>query len=66
MNMAAEGEDVGGAVGMEFVGPHGGISKAGLKDDRLAVGNEVTLVLSGKSLKEIHLPYRARSGSAAK
>ena len=46
--------------GTKFVGPRGGVSKQGLKDDRLAVGAEVRLVVSGKEAKEVHLPYRPR------
>jgi hypothetical protein len=45
----------------KFIGPRGGVSDEGIKDDRLAVGNEVTLVMAadGKTAKEVHLPYRA-------
>ena len=46
----------------KYIGPRGGVSDAGIKDDRLAVGNEVRIVLAGnnKSVKEVHLPYRKR------
>jgi len=46
--------------GVEFIGPRGGLSKEGIKDDRVKVGAEVKLVTdaSGKTLKEVHLPVR--------
>ena len=45
---------------VKFIGPRGGVSKEGLKDDRVAVGNEITLTYdaAGKVLKEVHLPVR--------
>jgi len=45
----------------KFLGPNGGESKEGVKDDRFVVGAEVTLVLSksGKTLEEVHLPLRS-------
>ncbi len=45
----------------KFLGPKGGESKEGVKDDRFVVGAPVTLVLSknGKTLEEIHLPNRS-------
>jgi hypothetical protein len=45
----------------KFLGPKGGESEKGAKDDRFVVGAEVTLVLSksGKTLEEIHLPNRS-------
>jgi hypothetical protein len=48
------GEDV------VFVGPRGGISDAGIKDGRFVAGSEVRLVMDagGRTLKEVHLPYR--------
>ena len=44
-----------------FLGPKGGESKEGIKDDRFVVGAPVTLVLSkdGKKVQEIHLPNRS-------
>jgi len=44
----------------KFIGPKGGASEAGLKDDRLAAGAEVTLVIAGnnKTAREVHLPVR--------
>ena len=43
-----------------FLGPKGGESKEGIKDDRFVVGAPVTVVLSkdGKKVQEIHLPNR--------
>jgi hypothetical protein len=47
----------------KFVGPKGGNSKEGIKDDRLVKGAEVTIVLSGnnKTAREIKLPRRKNS-----
>ena len=44
----------------KFVGPKGGVSDAGLKDDRLAKGAEVTVVVAGnnKTAREVRLPER--------
>lgn len=44
----------------KFIGPKGGVSDEGIKDDRVAVGNEVTLVMEkdGKTAREVHLPVR--------
>jgi hypothetical protein len=44
----------------KFIGPKGGVSDAGLKDDRLKKGAEVTLVVAGnnKTVREVHLPER--------
>lgn len=44
---------------VQFIGPRGGVSEKGLKDDRVAVGAEVRIVFDGKKqVKEIHLPVR--------
>ncbi len=45
----------------KFLGPKGGVSKEGAKDDRFIVGAPVTLLVSkdGKKLLEIHLPNRS-------
>jgi hypothetical protein len=42
----------------KILGPRGGVSKERLKDDRLAVGAEITLVMGadGKTVKEVRLP----------
>jgi hypothetical protein len=44
----------------EFIGPRGGVSDRGIKDDRVTPGADVTLVFvrGGRVLKEVHLPYR--------
>jgi hypothetical protein len=44
----------------KFIGPLGGVSEAGIKDDRLKAGAEVTLVVAGnnKTVREVHLPRR--------
>jgi hypothetical protein len=44
----------------KFLGPKGGVSKAGLKDERLVVGAEVTLLVAGnnKTVREVRLPVR--------
>jgi hypothetical protein len=47
----------------KFLGPRGGTSEAGIKDDRLVVGAEITLVIAGnnKTVREIHLPERKKA-----
>src|SRR5690348_9989003 len=42
----------------KFLGPKGGVSDAGLKDDRLAPGAEVRLVIAAnnRTCREVHLP----------
>jgi hypothetical protein len=44
----------------KFLGPKGGASKEGIKDDRLVKGAEVKLVIAGnnKTAREVHLPER--------
>ena len=44
----------------KFLGPKGGVSKEGIKDDRLAPGAEVKLVIAGnnRTAREVHLPER--------
>jgi hypothetical protein len=46
----------------KFIGPKGGVSKLGLKDDRLVAGAEVKLVIAGnnKTVREVHLPERKK------
>ena len=48
------GEDV------KFIGPRGGVSDQGIKDDRFVAGNEIQIVYdkAGKTVTEVHLPYR--------
>ena len=43
----------------QFVGPRGGVSKDGIKDDRLHVGAQLKVTMDGKTVKEIQLPYRS-------
>lgn len=44
----------------KFIGPRGGASADGIKDDRVAVGNEIGIVFGPdkKTAREIHLPLR--------
>ena len=44
----------------KFIGPRGGVSDAGIKDDRLQPGTPLELVVAGnnKTLREVHLPER--------
>jgi len=46
----------------KFIGPRGGVSDAGLKDDRLQEGAEIKLVIAGnnKTVREVHLPERKK------
>lgn len=48
----------------KFIGPRGGVSDAGIKDDRLKPGVALTLVVAGnnKTLREVHLPERNAAG----
>lgn len=45
----------------KFIGPRGGVSDAGIKDDRLKPGIPLTLIVAGnnKTLREAHLPERS-------
>jgi hypothetical protein len=44
----------------KFLGPKGGLSDAGIKDDRLKPGAALELVIAGnnKTVREVHLPER--------
>jgi hypothetical protein len=46
----------------KFLGPKGGVSDAGLKDDRLTPGAEVTLLIAGnnRTAHEVRLPERKK------
>lgn len=46
----------------KFLGPKGGLSDAGIKDDRLVAGAEVKLVIAGnnRTAREVHLPERKK------
>jgi FlaG/FlaF family flagellin (archaellin) len=45
----------------QFMGPRGGKSSAGIKDDRLSAGAAITLIIAGnnKTVREVHLPERS-------
>jgi hypothetical protein len=47
----------------KFIGPKGGVSDAGIKDDRLVKGAEVKLVIAGnnRTIREVHLPERSKA-----
>ena len=44
----------------KFIGPRGGVSEQGIKDDRLIKGAELTLVIAGnnRTIHEVRLPER--------
>jgi hypothetical protein len=44
----------------KFIGPKGGVSDKGIKDDRLVAGVELKLVVAGnnRTLREVYLPER--------
>jgi hypothetical protein len=46
----------------KFVGPRGGVSEDGIKDDRLKPGAALTLIVAGnnKTLREVRLPERSK------
>lgn len=46
----------------KFVGPRGGESDKGIKDDRLTKGAELTLIVAGnnRTLREVRLPERKK------
>jgi hypothetical protein len=52
----------------KIIGPRGGVSEDGLKDDRLRPGAKIKIVFNpgGKSAKEIHLGARKKSGKDKK
>ena len=49
----------------KFIGPKGGISDAGLKDDRLVPGVELKLVIAGnnRTCREVHIPTTKKKDS---
>jgi hypothetical protein len=53
---------------VKFIGPRGGVSEKGIKDDRLAVGHEIKFVTEtgGKSVTEVHLAYRKKDEKSDK
>ena len=58
-----DGKKIDLAVGkdVKFVGPKGGVSDAGLEDKRLTRGVLLSLVMDGKTLKEVHIPTITKS-----
>ena len=44
----------------KFIGPKGGVSDQGIKDDRLTVGAELKLMIAAnnRTIHEVHLPER--------
>jgi hypothetical protein len=46
----------------KVIGPKGGLSKEGIKDDRLVPGAEIRLVIAAnnRTVREIHLPERKK------
>lgn len=42
----------------KFIGPKGGVSEKGIKDDRLIKGVELKLIVAGnnRTLREVHIP----------
>jgi hypothetical protein len=46
----------------KFIGPKGGLSDDGIKDDRLKPGAALELVIAGnnRTVREVHLPERRR------
>jgi hypothetical protein len=44
----------------KFIGPRGGVSAKGIKDERLVPGVELKLLLAGnnKTLHEVHIPEK--------
>lgn len=47
----------------KFLGPKGGVSTQGIKDDRLVAGAEVKVIVAGnnKTAHEVHLPQRTKA-----
>jgi hypothetical protein len=46
----------------KYIGPRGGVSEDGIKDDRLKPGALLQLVIAGnnKTVREVHLPERSK------
>jgi hypothetical protein len=46
----------------KFIGPKGGVSKDGIKDERLVAGAELKLVIAGnnKTVREVHIPEKKK------
>jgi hypothetical protein len=50
----------------KFYGPRGGVSKAGIKDDRLKPGAQVSVETDGKTLKAVHFGFRKKGKDKGK
>jgi len=46
----------------KFIGPKGGVSKDGIKDERLVAGAELKLVIAAnnKTVREVHIPEKKK------
>jgi hypothetical protein len=46
----------------KFISPKGGVSKDGIKDERLVAGAELKLVIAGnnKTVPEVHIPEKKK------
>ena len=46
----------------KFIGPKGGVSKQGIKDERLVAGVELKLLVAGnnRTLREVHIPEKGK------
>jgi len=46
----------------KFIGPKGGVSEKGIKDERLVAGVELKLLIAGnnKTLHEVHIPEKGK------
>ena len=44
----------------KFIGPKGGVSAKGIKDERLVAGVELKLLIAGnnRTLREVHIPEK--------
>ena len=51
----------------KFIGPKGGVSDKGIKDDRLVAGVELKLVIAGnnRTLREVHIPEKKPTDKSA-
>ena len=47
----------------KFIGPKGGVSDTGLKDERLVAGVAIKLVIAGnnRTAREVHIPEKKKS-----
>ncbi len=63
VEMAGKKQTLTLGADVKFLGPRGGVSDKGIKDDRFVAGNEVRIEMdaSGKNVSVIHLPVRKAS-----